>query len=134
MIRQMILFSALASYLLSTAAFAQDAVHRSAAVASDQQIRLSYHFNVDRDCSPALPPEVRVLTPLQQGQLAIRSGNVKVPNIQSCRNIEAPARVVFYQSNAGFTGQDNVTYETTKADATTEAHSHDHRHAANRSD
>src|SRR3954465_6046758 len=74
-------------------------------------IQLSVHFTLKRDCSPSPPPELRVVTPPSNGTLSIRSGTVRAPQAGNCRNIEAQGRVVFYQSNVGYTGPDQVTVE-----------------------
>jgi hypothetical protein len=99
---------------------AQDSTHRSATVASGQQIRLSAHFNLNRDCSSGAAPDVRVVTPPKNGELSIRSGNARAPQIRNCQNVDVPARLVFYRSNRGYSGNDHVAYEITKADRTTE--------------
>src|SRR3954465_14098057 len=66
-------------------------------------IQLSVHFTLKRDCSASPPPELRVITPPSNGTLSIRSGTVRAPQAGDCRNIEAQGRVVFYQSNVGYT-------------------------------
>ena len=95
--------------LWASSAQAQDSTHRSAKAVSGRQIQLSVHFTIKRDCTASPPPEVRVIKPPTNGTLSIRTGKVRAPRAGSCRDIEAPGRVVFYQSNAGYAGPDQVT-------------------------
>jgi len=104
-------------------AAAQDSVHRSATAVAGQSVRLSVHWNLNKDCSPATPPEVRVLTPPQHGSLAIRTGQLKAERVRNCSSVQAPARIVFYQSEAGYAGKEQVSYELKKADGGIETHS-----------
>jgi len=112
--------------LLSTmaaSAEAQDSTYRSAKAHSGQRLQLSAHFTLKRDCSASPAPEIRVITAPSNGTLSIRAGAVRSRRAGSCSNIEAPARIVFYQSNVGYTGPDQVTLEVKKADGSTEAQS-----------
>jgi hypothetical protein len=109
--------------LVALQAVAQDSTHRSATVGSGQEIRLNVYMNINRDCSAGAPPEVRVITPPRNGALSIRSGKGRSPRVGKCENIEVPVRLVIYQSNRGYIGEDHVVYEVKKADSTTEAQS-----------
>jgi hypothetical protein len=102
---------------------AQDSTHRSVKAISGQRVQLSVHFTLKRDCSASPPPELRVVTPPSNGTLSIRSGTVRAPQAGNCRNVEAQGRVVFYQSNMGYTGPDQVTVEVKKAEGPTESQS-----------
>jgi hypothetical protein len=113
----------LALVLAIASAQAQDSTHRTAQAVSGQAIRLSAHLNINRDCSPTAPPQVRVLTPPKNGALSIRTGTAKSERIRNCERVEAPVRLVFYRSNAGYSGEDQVSYEITKANGATETHS-----------
>ena len=95
---------------------AQDSTHRSATVASGQQVRINAHFNLNKDCSPGAAPDLRVITSPKNGTLSIRSGNARAPRFRDCQNIDVPARLVFYESNRGYSGEDHVAYELKKAD------------------
>ena len=118
------LFAAAALALLSPAiGQAQDTTHRSIKAVSGQRVQLSVHFTLKRDCSAAPPPELRVITPPANGTLSIRGGKVRTAQAGNCRDFEAPGRVVFYQSNAGYIGPDQVTVEVKKADGSTESQS-----------
>jgi hypothetical protein len=116
--RASLLVLAMVYWVSSTAA--QDSTHRTTTVASGQQVRISAHFNVNRDCSSGTAPDVRVITPPKNGTLSIRSGNARSARFRNCQNIDAPARLVFYESNRGFSGEDHVAYELKKADGLVE--------------
>jgi len=51
------------------------------------------------------------------------AGTARAPQAGECRNIETPARVIFYQSNQGYTGPDQVVVELKKANGSTETQS-----------
>jgi len=108
---------------LAASAEAQDSTYRSAKAHSGQRLQLSAHFTLKPDCSASPAPEIRVITPPSNGTLSIRAGTVRSQRAGSCSNIELPARIVFYQSNVGYTGPDQVTMEVKKADGSTEAQS-----------
>ena len=117
--------------LVALQAVAQDSTHRSATVGSGQEIRLNAYMNINRDCSAGAPPEVRVITPPRNGALSIRSGKGRSPRVGKCENIEVPVRLVIYQSNRGYIGEDHVVYEVKKADSTDRGPKRDHcGHAA----
>jgi hypothetical protein len=123
MVIQTFVAAAALALLSPTSGQAQDSTHRSVKAVSGQRIQLSVHFTVKRDCSAAPPPELRVITAPANGTLSIRGGKVRTPQAGNCRDFEAPGRVVFYQSNAGCIGPDQVTVEVKKADGATESQS-----------
>ena len=57
-----------------------------------------------------------MITPPRNGALSIRSGKGRSPRVGKCENIEVPVRLVIYQSNRGYIGEDHVVYEVKKAD------------------
>ena len=103
--------------------FAQDSTARTQKAVTGQRIQLSAHFNMNKDCSTTMPPEVRVITPPANGSLTVRTGTLRSPKVGNCTNIEAPSRVVLYQSNAGYTGTDRVEYEVIRQNGTKEIQS-----------
>jgi hypothetical protein len=115
---------ALAGYAaLASALAAQDATYRTITVPSGRAVRLSAHFNLQKDCSPGPAPEVRVITAPQHGVVSVRTAKVRARRVRNCENVEAPVRLVFYRSNPAYTGEDQVTYEMKKADGSTEVQS-----------
>jgi hypothetical protein len=103
--------------------WAQDSTYRSVRAMSGQSVRLSVHFTLKKDCSAQPPPDIRVVTPPANGTLSVRAGTARAPQAGQCRNIETEARVVFYQSNQGYTGPDQVVVELKKANGSTETQS-----------
>jgi hypothetical protein len=45
--------------------------------------------------------------------LTVRNAVLTTNKIQGCPQLKAPARVVFYTANTGYTGPDHVKYEVT---------------------
>src|SRR5215213_1314809 len=88
-----------------------------------QGVRLSVHFTLKQDCSAQPAPDIRVVTPPANGTLSVRVATARAPQAGQCRNIETPARVVFYQSHQGYTGPDQVVVELKKANGSTETQS-----------
>ena len=103
--------------------WAQDSTYRSVRAMSGQSVRLSAHFTLKQDCSAQPAPEIRVVTPPSNGTLSVRVATARAPQAGQCRNIETPARVVFYQSHQGYTGPDQVVVELKKANGSTETQS-----------
>ena len=89
-------------------AWAQDSRYRSADAVAGQPLRIGIYGNVKKDCSAGPLPEVRVTTPPKHGTLAVRAGKVKTNRVANCPNLETPIQGVFYQSNAGFAGADEI--------------------------
>jgi hypothetical protein len=89
----------------------QDSTYRSVAVVTGRQVRLSLHFNLNKDCSPAGPPKIRVIAPPRHGTLSIRSGTARAEHVRNCEKVQTPVRLVLYGSNPGYIGEDQVTYE-----------------------
>jgi hypothetical protein len=99
----------------------QDSTYRSVAVVTGRPARLSLHFNLNKDCSPAGPPKIRVIAPPRHGTLSIRSGTARAERVRNCEKVQTPVRLVLYASNPGYIGDDQVTYEVTRADGITES-------------
>jgi hypothetical protein len=102
---------------------AQDSTYRNLRVMSGQSVRFSVHFTLKQDCSAQPPPDIPIVTPPANGTLSVRVGTPRAPQAGQCRNIETPARVVFYQSHQGYTGPDQVVVELKKAYGSTETQS-----------
>jgi hypothetical protein len=76
----------------------QDSTYRSVAVVTGRPARLSLHFNLNKDCSPAGPPEIRVIAPPRHGTLSIRSGTARAERVTNCEKVQTPVRLVLYAS------------------------------------
>ena len=92
-------------------ALAQDAHYTRAEATSGVAVQLNSHASANKDCTPATAPVVKVLTPPRWGTLTVRKGVMSTDQVAGCGTIKLPAEAVFYQSRAGFQGQDNLTYE-----------------------
>jgi hypothetical protein len=115
------LFAGLLVALASGPVVGQDSTYRSVAVVTGRQVRLSLHFNLNKDCSPAGPPKIRVIAPPRHGTLSIRGGTARAERVRNCEKVQTPVRLVLYASNPGYIGEDQVTYEVTRADGITES-------------
>jgi hypothetical protein len=94
-------------------AFSQSANYKSTETVAGVASQLDYFATGKKDCSPAAPPTVRVITPPKHGLLTIRRGTVTTNKIQNCPNLQTPVNVIFYTGNAGYAGPDEVVYEVT---------------------
>jgi hypothetical protein len=107
---------AAASWLVS-AAFAQASTnYTSVEATSEKPMQLSYHASVQKDCSPAPLPTVRVITAPKAGTLTVRPGQLTTSKVVRCGRVKTPVQLVFYQARAGYAGLDEVKYEVTSAD------------------
>lgn len=97
-------------------ASAQTTVTRSETAATGKAVRLVVVPNLRKDCSAGPLPEIKVTTAPRNGSLITKAGKTKTPASYRCPNQEAAVQAVFYQSNAGFTGPDEVTVEIKNAD------------------
>lgn len=93
------------------AAAQENKVYRSTEAVTGKSVRLGVYANVSKECTTGPLPEVKVVTPPKHGSLAVRTGNLKPGVVPRCPNLEIPAQGVFYQSNAKYTGADEVAYE-----------------------
>lgn len=114
---------ALAFGLGASAAAAQDSRYRSADAVTGKPLRIGIYGNVKKDCSAGPLPEVRVTTLPKHGTLAVRAGKVKTNRVANCPNLETPIQGVFYQSNAGYAGADEIGYEVKSAEGKVQSHS-----------
>lgn len=109
-------FVALALTVLAAPAVAQTSVTRSETVAMGKQARLGIAPALKRDCAVGPMPEIKVLTAPKNGSLITRGGKIKTPSAYRCPNVETQAQAIFYQSNARYTGEDEVSFEIKTAD------------------
>lgn len=89
----------------------ENKVYRSTDAVTGKTVRLGVYANVSKECTTGPLPEVKVVTPPKHGSLAVKTGNLKPGVVSRCPNLEVPAQGVFYQSNAKYTGADEVAYE-----------------------
>jgi hypothetical protein len=92
------------------AAFGQSINYTSIETTSDSSVQLSYHAMAHKNCTPALPPMIRVNEPPKSGVLTIRKALLTTDKVAGCPTLKAPAEVVFYRSRTGYIGPDHVSY------------------------
>ena len=109
-----------AAALAITPALAQSGTSRTATVEKGKQIRLAVITALKNDCKIGVVGSVRIITPPKNGQLAIRTGNIKTPATFRCPNVETPVQGLFYQSRPNFSGIDEVSYEARNSDGATQ--------------
>lgn len=114
---------ALAGGLAATGALAQtESTFRNQDAAPGKPVRLGLYGNVAKDCKAGPPPEVRVVTPPKNGNLAVRGGKTKTNRIPGCSEVEAEVRGVFYEAKGGYKGADEVVYEVRRPEGKVETH------------
>jgi hypothetical protein len=112
MARFSVFTGALAATCLWTAAPSRaDQSHVRSEVVAGALARVGVHAAAKKDCSPAPLPTITVVNAPKHGSLHVQTGKVKSNQIKACPNIELPANLIMYRSQAGFSGEDKVTYE-----------------------
>jgi len=61
-------------------------------------------------------PEFKVSGAPKNGSVITKVGKLKTPASYRCPNKEAAVQALFYQANAGYSGQDEVTFEVKSSD------------------
>jgi hypothetical protein len=99
--------------LVASTALAQSANYTSVEVPTQKLLQLSYHASAHRDCTPGRLPTIRVIEPPTSGTLTVKVAELTTTRVVGCPSLKMPARVIFYQSRAGYVGPDHVKYEVT---------------------
>ena len=102
-----------AASLVSLTALAQSANYTSVETTTGKALQLAYYASVHKDCAPGRLPTVRVIDPPTSGTLMVKDAELTTTRVAGCTALKTPARVVFYQSRAGYVGPDRVKYEVT---------------------
>jgi hypothetical protein len=108
-----LLFSCAAASLIASAGLAQDASYTSVDATSEKPVQLGYHASAHKNCTPALPPTIRVIEAPRSGTLTVRKAVLTTNRIAGCPALKTPAQVVFFLARAGYAGPDHVKYEVT---------------------
>lgn len=111
MLRTAALLGASAALTLASGALAQETFFRNQDAAAGKTVRLGLYGNVAKDCKVGPAPEVKVVTPPKNGNLAVRSGKTKTDKVPNCPSLEAQVNGVFYEGKRGYAGPDEVVYE-----------------------
>ena len=112
--------SVLAVALLAAPALAQTSNYRAVDAVSGQVKRLAVVTALKKDCSAGAIGGVRVVTPPKNGNLQLKRGKLKTPASFRCPGVDTTGEAVFYTSKPGFSGQDEIVYDTKSADGTVE--------------
>jgi hypothetical protein len=97
----------------ASSVLAQATNYTSVETTSGTPIRVSYHASAHNNCTPALPPTIKVTEPPKSGTLEVRKGTLATDRVPGCGRISVPVQVVFYNSKEGYVGPDHVIYEVT---------------------
>lgn len=99
--------------LVATAALAQATNYTSVEATAGKPVQLTYHASANKNCTPELPPMVRVTQAPKAGVLIVRKAILTTDKVAGCLRLKVPAQVVFYQVREGYVGPDHVSYEVT---------------------
>lgn len=78
--------------------------------AAGQEIRLGAYAAFKSDCSGGTAAELRPSGDQRGGLVIVTAGTLTTSHVPGCSSVTAPARVLFYRPNPGFTGTDRVTF------------------------
>ena len=84
--------------------------------ASGQRQQVGFFWDVDRACASLGTPTVKVADAPVHGKVTVESSE-NYPDfpdgnaLHACNEHKVPVTVIFYQSEAGFTGADNFTID-----------------------
>lgn len=101
--------------IFTSSALSQSINYKSAEVLSGVTSQLNFFATGKKDCTSAPPPSIKVITSPKHGLLTIRRGTMTTNKIPYCPSLKIQANVIFYTSNAGYTGPDEIVYEITDA-------------------
>ena len=97
---------------LAAASGASAQTSRSTTVQAGKTIRMAVVTGVKKDCSLGQPGGIRIITTPKSGQLAVQGGKAKTPASFRCPNVETPIQQLLYKAKPGFSGTDEISYET----------------------
>jgi hypothetical protein len=101
----------LAAIILTAGAAEQSDNYTSVDVVSEKPMQIGYHASINKDCTPAPPPQIHVLTPPKFGTLSVRRAVLTTGPANACPNVKSPAFAIYYQSRAAYTGADHFVYQ-----------------------
>lgn len=106
--------------LAVTPALAQTGTTRNATVEKGKTVRLAVVTALKKDCKIGDVGSIRIVSPPKNGQVAVRTGNLKTPASFRCPNVDTPVQGLFYQARPNFSGADEVSYEARNSDGDTQ--------------
>jgi len=81
--------------------------------AAGHDIRIMVLTNLKPDCTSGPLPNIRLVTPPANGNIAVRRVRLNATNVRQCLAVEIPALVACYRSAPEFEGSDSVMVEIT---------------------
>lgn len=111
----------LAATLLGAASAASAQTARTTTVQAGKTIRMAVVTGLKKDCSLGQPGGIRIITTPKSGQLAVEGGKTKTPASFRCPNVETPIQQLLYKAKPGFTGTDEIAYETRTPEGETQS-------------
>ena len=112
---------AIAANLTSFAVAAETTVYSRATARSGEPLRVAHYFTVSPDCKISSLP-VSVAGAPAHGIAVVKLSKVKTKRAKRCGEIEGPTNVLYYKSNADYTGDDTLTYKVTSSSGKTQEH------------
>ena len=91
-------------------AFAQTANYTSVDAIAGSQVQVGYHGTVNKNCTAAPIPTIRVLEPPSFGTLSVKTGTITTDRVSGCERLQVPALILFYTAKQGYAGNDKVVY------------------------
>ena len=79
--------------------------------APGKDVQLGAYTAFKQDCSGGHAAQVRPAGDQHGGTLVLRHGSLATTRVPNCGKGEAPAQIIIYRPNPGFTGTDTVTYD-----------------------
>jgi len=86
-------------------------VSRSISGRPDTDIQIGVYVNVNADCTSGQLPSIQLVSPPENGKVAVKEAKVRATNYKQCLGLEVPGFVAFYHSRADFLGVDVITLE-----------------------
>ena len=97
---------------LAAPALAQSPTIRNATIAPGKAARIAVETALKKDCSIGEIGGIRVISAPKNGEIVVRSGNLKTPGSFRCPNKDTPVQQLIYMPKKGYSGTDEVSYET----------------------
>src|SRR6266436_522194 len=81
--------------------------YSSVEAVSGKTLHLNNHASVNKDCSPAPLPTIRLIDRPKSGTFTVRRGTLRGAQVAHCQNLNIPVQGVFYTSRPGYMGEDH---------------------------
>jgi hypothetical protein len=118
-----LMIAALAAVSLPSLALAQEAkvVEKTVNVSAGKPAQIGVFGRITPECDNG-KVQVRLAKPAVNGTVTARPGKLKQGVVKKCPALTPDVAAVFYQANAGFTGEDSAVIEVETDDGRIERH------------